>query len=108
MALALQGNTSDEKIMMLGRWKSTAFLHYIQPQVLEWEGDAAKQMSKTKSFLDVGKGHGEDKSKSGTLPNSSQTGKEIPTFTLPLPHKQNGIGLEGRGSHLAKGQVRPS
>ena len=34
MALAIQGDTSDKKIMMLGRWKSTAFLNYIRPQVL--------------------------------------------------------------------------
>jgi hypothetical protein len=108
MALAIQGGTSDQKIMMLGRWKSTAFLHYIRPQVLEWAGDAARQMSKTRSFLDVGKSHRESETKSGTLPNTSQTGEEIPSFTLPLSHKQNGIGLEGRGSHLAKGQVRPS
>jgi len=108
MALALQGNTSDQKIMMLGRWKSTAFLHYIRPQVLEWAGDAANQMSKTRSFLDVGRGHGETNVKLSTLPNISQTGEEIPLFTLPLPNKQNGIGLEGRGSHLAKGQVRLS
>jgi hypothetical protein len=39
MALALQGGNSDKKIMMLGRWKSTAFLDYIRPQVLEWAGN---------------------------------------------------------------------
>ena len=96
MALALQGDTSDNKIMMLGRWKSTAFLNYIRPQVLEWANDAAQKMSKTKSFLDVGNYHREAKAKSNTLPNS-QTGEEIPSFTLPQSH-QNGIGLEGRGS----------
>ena len=102
MALALQGNSSDQKIMMLGRWKSTAFLHYIRPQVLEWAGDAAQQMSKTKSFLDVGKCHREAKTDPKTLPNL-QTGEEIPSFTHHLSHKQNGIGLEGRESRLAIG-----
>jgi len=96
MALALQGNTSDQKIMMLGRWKSTAFLHYIRPQVLEWSGNAALQMSKTKSFLDMGKCHREAKPRANPPPNS-QTGEEIPSFNLPLPQQQNGIGLEGRG-----------
>lgn len=105
MALALQGDTSDQKIMMLGRWKSTAFLHYIRPQVLEWAGDAAQQMSTTKSFLDVGKCYRETKTKSN-LPPNSQTGEEIPSFTLPLSLKQNGIGLEGRGSRLAL-EARP-
>ena len=107
MALALQGNTSDQKIMMLGRWKSTAFLHYIRPQVLEWAGDAAQQMSKTKSFLDVGRYHSEAKTKATPLPNNP-SGEEIPTFTLPLPQQQNGMGLEGRVSRLPSGQARPS
>jgi hypothetical protein len=107
MALALQGDTSDQKIMTLGRWKSTAFLHYIRPQVLEWAGDTAQQMSKTHSFLDVGKDdRGEAKSKSSPPPpNPSQTGEEIPSFTLPLSQSQNGIGLEGRGSRLV---LRPN
>lgn len=54
MALALQGGNSDKKIMMLGRWKSVAFLDYIRPQVLEWAGDMSSEMAKTISFLDVG------------------------------------------------------
>jgi hypothetical protein len=103
MALALQGDTSDQKIMMLGRWKSTAFLHYIRPQVLEWAGDSSKQMSETKSFLDVGKYHREAKTEAHSHPNSL-TGEEIPSFNLPLSHKQNGIGLEGRGSRVT---IRP-
>mmetsp|Transcript_88827 Transcript_88827/g.173807 ORF Transcript_88827/g.173807 Transcript_88827/m.173807 type:complete len:355 (+) Transcript_88827:2886-3950(+) len=107
MALALQGNTSDQKIMMLGRWKSTAFLHYIRPQVLEWAGDTAHQMSKTKSFLDVGKNDTKsNRAEANPLPNI-QTDEEIPSFTLPLS-QQHGIGLEGRGSRLALvGQARP-
>ena len=35
MALFLEGHTA-EKIMLLGRWKSTYFLDYIRPQVVEW------------------------------------------------------------------------
>ena len=34
MALFLKGHSSD-KIMLLGRWKSSSWLDYIQPQVLE-------------------------------------------------------------------------
>jgi hypothetical protein len=96
MALALNGNTSDQKIMMLGRWKSTAFLHYIRPQVLEWAGDAAQQMSTTKSFLDVGQRLKESKTERSSLPNSP-TGEEMPSFTPHPSQKQNGFGLEGWG-----------
>lgn len=108
MALALQGNTSDQKIMMLGRWKSTAFLHYIRPQVLEWAGDTAQQMSMTKSFLDVGKLHREAKTAAATPSPNIQTGEEIPSFNLLLPENQNGTGLEGRESRLTLGQARSS
>lgn len=54
MSLALQEGASDRKIMMLGRWKSEAFLHYIRPQVLEMAGDTARVMSQTTSIKDVG------------------------------------------------------
>jgi hypothetical protein len=54
MALSLQKGNSDRKIMMLGRWKSLAFLSYIRPQVLEWAGGMAGDMAKTIPFLDVG------------------------------------------------------
>ena len=98
MALAIQGDTSDKKIMMLGRWKSTAFLNYIRPQVLEWAGDTAQQMAKTKSFLDVGNDQGNAReTKPPRLPNMLH-GEKIPPFTISQP-LQNGIGLEGRGSH---------
>ena len=35
MALFLMDHLTN-KIMILGRWKSKAFMVYIQPQVLEW------------------------------------------------------------------------
>jgi len=53
MALALQKDASDKKIMMHGRWKSDAFLKYIRPQVIEFAGDAAEIMTRTKSFRDT-------------------------------------------------------
>jgi hypothetical protein len=53
MSLAVQGGHTDEKIRILGRWKSLAFLTYIRPQVLEWSGGMAADMAKTKSFTDV-------------------------------------------------------
>ena len=35
MALFLKHHSTD-KIMLLGRWKSKAFMVYIRPQVVEW------------------------------------------------------------------------
>ena len=35
MSLFLQGH-SAERIMLLGRWKSTCFIDYLRPQTLEW------------------------------------------------------------------------
>ena len=61
MSLAVQGGHTDEKIRILGRWKSLAFLTYIRPQVLEWSGGMAADMAKTKSFTDVS-----EKPKKGT------------------------------------------
>ena len=43
MALFLQNHLSD-KIMILGRWKSKAFLDYIQPQVIAWTGCFSQDM----------------------------------------------------------------
>ena len=77
MALALQGGNSDKKIMMLGRWKSAAFLDYIRPQVLEWAGDMASEMAKTISFLDVGEPPAR---RAPPQPNSTNE-HEFPTFT---------------------------
>jgi hypothetical protein len=54
MSLAIQGGHTDEKIRILGRWKSMAFLTYIRPQVLEWSGGMAREMIKTSSFTDLG------------------------------------------------------
>jgi hypothetical protein len=52
MALFLM-NHSTERIMLLGRWKSAAFLVYIRPQVLEWTNDMSRDMIHHDSFLDV-------------------------------------------------------
>jgi hypothetical protein len=52
MALFLM-NHSTERIMLLGRWKSDAFLVYIRPQVLEWTNNMSKDMILHDSFLDV-------------------------------------------------------
>ena len=54
MSLAIQGGHTDEKIRILGHWKSTAFLTYIRPQVLEWSGGMAEEMIRTSSFTDLG------------------------------------------------------
>jgi hypothetical protein len=82
MALALQGGNSDKKIMMLGRWKSVAFLDYIRPQVLEWAGDMSSEMAKTISFLDVGgrSASSQSPARLSQHPNNTSEG-EFPIFT---------------------------
>jgi len=54
MALAMQGGQSDNKIMMLGRWKSSAFLKYVRPQTMQWAGSTSREMATTPNFLDLG------------------------------------------------------
>jgi hypothetical protein len=53
MSLFLMNNSSD-RIMLLGRWLSKAFLAYIRPQVLEWTNNMSMDMTQADSFLDVG------------------------------------------------------
>ena len=53
-------NHSTERIKILGRWSSDAFLVYIRPQVLEWTNIMSKDMSKVKNFLDLNF-HGHEK-----------------------------------------------
>ena len=52
MALFIM-NHSKEKIMILGRWGSDAFMSYIRPQVLEWTNIMAADMASVKSFMDL-------------------------------------------------------
>jgi hypothetical protein len=53
MSLFLMNNSSD-RIMLLGRWLSKAFLAYMRPQVLEWTNNMSMDMTQADSFLDVG------------------------------------------------------
>ena len=46
-------NHSVDKIMMLGRWSSAAFLVYIRPQVLEWTNNMSSDMIQNDSFFDA-------------------------------------------------------
>ena len=85
MALAVQGGHTDEKIRILGRWKSLAFLTYIRPQVLEWSGGMANEMARTKSFTDVSdrpKKETDQKAPTAWQPPSPQiqVGESFPTF----------------------------
>ena len=50
MGLFLAGISVD-KIKMLGRWSSDAFLVYIRPQVLEWTNNMSSEMIKNNSFF---------------------------------------------------------
>jgi hypothetical protein len=82
MALAVQGGQSERSIMMLGRWKSLAFLVYIRPQVLEWAGDMSCRMANTTSFLDVGGDGSKGRSTAPyTNPNNAEE-VELPAFPL--------------------------
>jgi hypothetical protein len=56
MALFLMDH-SPAKIMILGRWKSEAFLAYIRPQVLEWTNQMSQDMVHLDSFLDMSHRH---------------------------------------------------
>ena len=40
-------------IMIMGRWSSDAFLHYIRKQVAQFSQNIAKRMHSTTSFIDV-------------------------------------------------------
>jgi hypothetical protein len=82
MALAVQGGQSERSIMMLGRWKSLAFLVYIRPHVLEWAGDMLCRMANTTSFLDVGGDRSKGRSTAPyTNPNNAKE-VELPAFPL--------------------------
>jgi hypothetical protein len=52
MALFLQNHSSD-KIMILGRWKSKAWLDYIRPQVLEWTDLFSSDMISFDNFYEL-------------------------------------------------------
>jgi hypothetical protein len=53
MNLSLSKRYTGEEIMVLGRWRSRAFLAYIRPQALEWTALMAHDMAKPRSFLDL-------------------------------------------------------
>ena len=52
MALFLLNHSTD-RIMILGRWKSKAFMVYIRPQVLEWTNIMAEDMARAGDFRDL-------------------------------------------------------
>ncbi len=49
MALFL-ANVSIIKIMILGRWSSTAFMRYIRSQVMEWTAGLATSMLSVEDY----------------------------------------------------------
>jgi hypothetical protein len=69
MSLFLQ-NVSGDRIMILGRWASRAFLDYIRPQVLEWTNNMSRTMIQNESFLDA-----------PNLPTTVQPDEYRPNFT---------------------------
>jgi hypothetical protein len=46
-------NHSTERIMLMGRWLSQAFLVYIRPQVIEWTNNMSRDMIRHDSFADA-------------------------------------------------------
>ena len=52
MALFLNDHSSD-KIMILGRWKSKAFLDYIRPQVVQWTRLFSNDMISFNNFFEL-------------------------------------------------------
>ena len=56
MALFLAGHPPSN-IMLLGRWRSTAFLHYLRPQILEWTSSLSPTMLRTEDFRDADAPH---------------------------------------------------
>jgi len=85
MALAVQGGQSDSKIMMLGRWRSPAFLKYIRPQTLEWGGSASIKMAKAPPFFDL------ERDERRIQSNRSRKDKQAQPTSTSL---KNGSGLE--------------
>jgi hypothetical protein len=52
MALFLAGHPPSN-IMLLGRWRSHAFLQYLRPQILEWTASLSPTMLLTDDFRDA-------------------------------------------------------
>jgi hypothetical protein len=46
-------NHSAERIMLMGRWESQAFLACIRPQVIEWTNNMSRDMIRHDSFADA-------------------------------------------------------
>ena len=46
-------NHSTERIMLMGRWLSQAFLAYIRPQVIEWTNNMSRDMIRLNSFTEA-------------------------------------------------------
>lgn len=78
MALFLMDH-SVEKIKILGRWSSDAFLVYIRPQVLEWTSIMASDMAKVTNFIDLAY-KGNQKSRSADREAWRELGITIPSF----------------------------
>ena len=63
-----------EKIMILGRWSSDAFLVYIRPQVLEWTNIMARDMASNRDFRDLN--HSRDR------PSALRKSRTMPSFYM--------------------------
>ena len=66
-------DVNTEKIMLQGRWKSTAFLTYIRVQVLEFSAGLSGLMNNTRDFY--------------TVPETNFDQREL--NALSVPHRYN-------------------
>lgn len=78
MALFLMDH-SVERIKILGRWSSDAFLVYTKPQVLEWTSIRASNMAKVTNFIDLAYKR-DKKSRSADREAWRELGIRIPSF----------------------------
>jgi hypothetical protein len=88
MSLFLVNNSSD-RIMLLGRWLSKAFLAYNRPKVLEWTNNMSMDMTQANSFLNIGNFDQTD----------SHTPREAKEWNQGLePRRSTEVRLKNRGA----------
>jgi hypothetical protein len=79
-------NHSTERIMLMGRWLSKAFLVYIRPQVIEWTNNMSSDMIRLNSFTDASGGFDMANSDIARVPPRRINGPDnsliIPSFHL--------------------------
>ena len=73
-------DTSVPKIMILGRWKSRAFLDYIRPQIIQWTACMAQDMVSFDNYYELCTRH--PTNQPGEEQNSQERHYELPRFNM--------------------------